>query len=143
MTSPKLTAVGTLASGMAVQLSLGLRSLQSVENDAEKQRRLAFAITAALTEKGWGHADLARALGISKATAGRWAKGDTVPNLLWAKPLADALEVRPELLMEPPPVPVTDYPLSEYLVRRATEQGAADAEARAPRRRRRSTAASS
>lgn len=85
------------------------------------QRRFAYAVSAALAQKGWKPPDLARSLGLHPTAVLRWVKGESVPNLLIVKRLADALGVRPEFLYDPPPVP--DYPLSEYLVREATAAG--------------------
>lgn len=120
---------------MSVQLALGLRSLALVDDDAEMRRRLAYAIRAAMAAKDWKVPDLARALGRDPGTVDRWANGRSVPNLFMVKTLAGALGVKPEFLYDPPPVP--DYPLSEYLVRQATEQGIAHAVAEDHRRRRR------
>ena len=98
------------------------------------QARLAYAIRAALAAKGWKPPDLARAIGRDASTTARWADGASVPNLLMLKPIAAALGVKPEFLYDPPPVPV--YPLSEFLVRQATEEGVAEGAAPRPRRRR-------
>lgn len=104
-----------------VQLAFGLRSLGLVDADAEMQRRLAYAIRAALAAKGWKPPDLARELNRDPSTINRWVNGESVPNLFMVKALATALGVKPELLYDPPPVP--DYPLSEYLVREAASAG--------------------
>lgn len=122
---------------MPVQLALGLRSLALVDEDAELRRRLGYAITAAMTAKGWKAPDLARAIGRDPSTTARWADGDTVPSLLMIGPLAQALNVKPEFLFNPPPVP--DYPLSEYLVREATEAGVEEGIERSRRRPRRAS----
>jgi transcriptional regulator with XRE-family HTH domain len=114
-------------------LALGLRSLALVDTDAEMRRRLAYALNAAMLAKGWKSPDLAKAIGRDASTVSRWANGDSVPNLLMTKALAEALEVRPEFLFDPPPVP--DYPLSEYLIRQATESGLDEGIRRARRRR--------
>jgi len=97
------------------------------------RQRLAYALNAAMLAKDWKAPDLAKAIGRDASTISRWANGESVPNLLMTKALAEALEVRPEFLFDPPPVP--DYPLSEYLVRRATEAGVEEGTARARRRR--------
>lgn len=117
-----------------VQLALGLRSLGLVDTDAEMQRRLAYAIRAALARKGWKPPDLARAINRDASTVTRWADGKSVPNLLMVKAIAEALEVKPEFLYDPPPVP--EYPLSEYLVREAAAEGVEEGIAQARRRRR-------
>lgn len=114
-------------------MALGLRSLVLVDSDAEMQQRLAYAIRAALAAKDWKPPDLARAIGRDPSTVTRWVNGDTVPNMLMTKAIAEALDVRPELLFDPPPVP--DYPISEYLVREATAEAVEEGAARARRRR--------
>lgn len=128
--------IGGAAAGLPVQLGLGLRSLVLVDSDAEMQQRLAYAIRAALAAKGWKPPDLARAIGRDASTVTRWANGDAVPNMLMTKAIAGALEVKPELLFDPPPLP--DYPLSEYLIRAATpgavEEGIARSRGRRARR---------
>ena len=99
------------------------------------QQRLAYAIRAALSVKGWKPPDLARAMKRDPSTTARWADGSSVPSLLVLKELAAALSVRPEFLYDPPPIP--EYPLSEYLVREATAAGMEEGIAAArPRRRR-------
>lgn len=100
-----------------VQLSLGLRSLVLVDDEAEMRRRLAYAIRAAMAAKDWKVPDLARALGRDPGTVDRWANGRSVPNIFHVRAIANALGVKPELIYDPPPVP--DYPLSDYLVREA------------------------
>ena len=119
---------------LPVQLALGLRSLGLVDTDAEMQRRLAYAIRAAMAEKSWKPPDLARALKRDPSTVNRWVNGESVPNMLMTKALAEALGVRPELLFDPPPVP--DYPLTEYLVRREGVAGVEQGIERSRRRRR-------
>jgi hypothetical protein len=57
----------------------------------------------------------------SKETIARWARGDTVPSALDIGPLARALGVRIEFLVDPPALP--SYPLSEYLLQQAAESG--------------------
>lgn len=118
---------------LSVQLGLGLRSLMLMDTDAEMQRRLAYAVSAAMAAKGWKAPDLAKVLKRDPSTVARWATGESVPNLLMTKQLAAALDVRPEFLFDPPPVP--DYPLSEFLVRRETAAGVEEGIARQPRRR--------
>ena len=86
-----------------------------------------------MTRKGWKPPDLARAVGRDPSTVTRWANGDSVPNLLMTKALAQALGVKPEFLFDPPPLP--EYPLSEYLIREAAP-GAVEEGARVARQRR-------
>lgn len=89
--------------------------------DAERRDRLAFAIRAAMGGRtAQDIADLIKPKR-SKETIARWARGETVPSALDIGPLAEALGVRIDLLVNPPAVP--SYPLSEYLVDVATEQG--------------------
>ena len=116
-----------------VQLALGLRSLVLVDEDADMRRRFAYALNAAMLVKGWKAPDLAREIKRDASTVTRWAKGESIPSLFLVKPIAAALEVRPELLFDPPPVP--DYPLSEYLVREVAAEGVADGTREARRRR--------
>lgn len=125
-----------------VQLALGLRSLVPVNNDADAQRRFAYALRAAMGRKGWKAPDLARAIGRDASTVSRWIDEKSVPNLLMVKALAGALGVTPAFLFDPPPVP--DYPLADYLIddavasgaeegrRRSQEQRAPDEPARSP-----------
>ena len=82
--------------------------------DAERRDRLAFAIRTAMGKRT--AQDVAQAMEPkkSKETVARWARGDTVPSALDVGPLARALGVRVELLVDPPSVPT--YPLSEYLL---------------------------
>lgn len=138
--SPKLS--GTFAAepqsyarvaSVPVQLALGLRSLVLVDNEAEMRRRFAYALRAALSQKGWSGPQLADALHVDASTVSRWVGEKSVPSILWTKRLAEKLSVRPEFLFDPPPVP--EYPLSEYLIREATD-GAVDEGVRRARRRR-------
>lgn len=119
--SARLVDVRGPAAPIPVQLALGLRSLGLVDSDAEMQERLAYAIRAAMARKGWKPPDLARELHRDPSTVARWANGESVPNMLMVKALADALEVRPEFLFNPLPMP--DYPISEYLVREEAASG--------------------
>lgn len=118
-----------VAATIPVQLALGLRSLVAVNSDAEAQRRFAYALRAAMGRKGWKTPDLARAISRDSSTVSRWVDEKSVPNLLMVKTLADALDVRPEFLFDPPPVP--DYPLAEYLVDAAVASGVAEGRRRA------------
>ena len=100
-----------------VQLALGLRSLVVVDSDTEMRRRFAYALNAAMARRLWKAPDLAKAIGRDASTVSRWANGDSLPNLLMVRPLADALKVRPEFLFDPPEVP--EYPLDRYLLEAA------------------------
>lgn len=86
-----------------------------------------------MAAKDWKVPDLARALGRDPGTVDRWANGKSVPNLFMVKAIADALDVKPEFIYNPPPVP--DYPLSEYLVQREAAIAVEEGTARARRRR--------
>jgi len=78
----------------------------------ERRARLAFAISAAMSEEDLTPATLAARINRSANTVGRWIRGETVPNALELKPLADSLCVRYEFLVDPPAVPL--YPLHEF-----------------------------
>lgn len=119
---------------LPVQLALGLRSLVLVDDqEAEMRRRFAYALRAAMAQKGWKAPDLGRAIGRDASTVGRWEKEQTVPSLFVLKDLARTLGVKPEFLYDPPPVP--EYPISEYLVREATDSAVAEGVQRARQRR--------
>lgn len=143
---------GGVAASVHVQLALGLRSLVVMDTDTEMRRRFAYALNAGMARKGWKAPDLAKALGRDASTVTGWAAGGTLPNLLMVRPLADALEVRPEFLFDPPAVP--EYPLDQYLLdaadsgaeeghRRATTRRPAEAPDTPPRRPERSARAGS
>src|SRR5690349_10149216 len=86
-----------------------------VVDDATMQERLAYAIRAAMERRGIESArELARRMGRDATTVNRWVTGKSVPNALVIRPLADALGVKVEYLVDPPPVP--EYPLEAYLV---------------------------
>jgi transcriptional regulator with XRE-family HTH domain len=106
-------------------------TLTGVDADREIQRRFAYALRAAMAEKGWSSPELARQIGRDPSTVSRWVNGDSVPSLLVLKALADALEVRPDFLFDPPEVPA--YPIAEYLVRRAADAGVEEGARRAAR----------
>lgn len=112
-----------------VQLALGLRSLSLVDEDAELRRRFAYALNAAMSVKGWKAPDLAKAINRDASTVTRWAKGESIPSLFLVKPVAAALDVRPEFLFDPPPVP--EYPLADYLVDAAIASGVEEGRRRA------------
>lgn len=139
MASPNFPGTFAVAaqpiSGVAalpVQLALGLRSLVLVDDqEAEMRRRFAYALRAAMAQKGWKAPDLARAINRDASTVSRWEQEKNVPNIFMLKQLAAALGVKPEFLYDPPAVP--DYPISEYLVREATEDAVAEGAQRARR----------
>lgn len=90
------------------------RSVPTVMPDKDRRDRLSYAIRAAMGKRS--AQDVAEAIQPkrSKETIARWARGETVPSALDVGPLARALGVKPDLLIDPPAMPV--YPLSEYLV---------------------------
>jgi transcriptional regulator with XRE-family HTH domain len=112
-----------------------------VDTDTEMRARFAYivaylrrhgnraiALNSAMGRKGWKAPDLAKAIHRDASTVSRWVNGEGVPNLFMVKPIADALEVRAELLFDPPPIP--EYPLERYLVD-AGESGAEEGRRRA------------
>lgn len=120
---------------MAVQAQVRRGTVMPTMDDDMRKERLGFAIRAAMRAAGLTQEELAAAIGKSTTTVGRWVRGDTVPNVLEVGPLAHALRVSPLLFIEPPDMP--EYPLHEYQVREATEQGQARGVAEQPRRDRR------
>jgi hypothetical protein len=89
--------------------------------DVERKDRLAFAIRAAMGKRSAQEIADAMTPRKSKETVARWARGSTIPSALDIGPLARALGVRSELLVDPPAMP--SYPLSEYLVDEAVAVG--------------------
>ena len=112
-----------------VQLALGLRSLTLVDDDAELRSRFAYALRSAMARKGWKPSDLADAIRRDESTVSRWTTEKSVPNIFVIKALAEALEVRPDLLFDPPPLP--EYPLADYLIDRAVIAGVVEGRRRA------------
>lgn len=132
-TSERAARERGMTAPLPVQLALGLRSLVLVDDEAEMRRRFAYALRAAMSQKGWKGPDLARAIHRDASTVNRWVEEKSLPNIMVTKDLAEALEVRPEFLFDPPPVP--DYPLSQYLVERAAAPAVAEGARRARQRR--------
>ena len=99
------------------------------EDDTGAGPRLARAIAEAIAAKAKTRGldvpaytkELAPVMSVSTKTVSRWMSGEAVPDALQLRPLADALGVSPMLFVDPPPVP--EYPLAEYLVREATQEG--------------------
>lgn len=85
-----------------------------VMTDAERRDRLAFAIKTAMGRRTAQDIAALMEPPKSKETVARWARGETVPSALDVAPLAAALGVRVELLVDPPALPT--YPLEDYLV---------------------------
>lgn len=79
------------------------------------QDRLAYAIRQAMARRGIKSArELARLMGRDPTTVNRWTTGQSVPSALVVKPLAAALGVKVEYLVDPPAVP--EYPIDSYLI---------------------------
>ena len=90
-------------------------------DEGERKERLTFLIQAAMEAQDMEDADLAERVGRSATTAGRWRRGDSTPGTLDILPLASALNLPPELLLNPPPKPT--YPIEEYLVGVTVREG--------------------
>ncbi len=73
---------------------------------------LAAAIKAAMDDAGINAEQLAPVMGESVRTISRWRSGEAVPDVLQARPLANALGVDPSLFVDPPTPPT--YPLATY-----------------------------
>jgi hypothetical protein len=97
--------------------------------DIERRDRLAFAIRSAMNGRTAQAIAARMSPKRSKETIARWARGETVPSALDVGPLARALGVRVELLVDPPDIPA--YPLASYLVLDAVESGASEGQRRA------------
>jgi transcriptional regulator with XRE-family HTH domain len=82
--------------------------------DVERRERLSFAIRAAMAGRTAQEIAAVIEPKRSKETIARWARGETVPSALDVGPLARALGVRSDLLIDPPALPA--YPLEDYLV---------------------------
>ena len=82
--------------------------------DVVRRDRLAFAIRAAMGKRNAQQIAATMSPSRSKETVARWARGETVPSALDVGPLARALGVRVDFLVDPPELP--SYPLSDYLV---------------------------
>lgn len=119
---------------VAVPSASARPSLWAVEDDAEQRERFAYALREAMRAAKLTPPKLAARLDVAPKTVNRWLNGQALPNVMMVRPLADALDVRPELIYDPPDRP--DYPLSEYLLRRAGEAGVEEGlrHARRPRR---------
>jgi transcriptional regulator with XRE-family HTH domain len=92
-----------------------------VTDDVQRKEELAYAIRAAMARRGLSAPDVAKLIGRSPVTVGRWVRGETAPSALDVGPLAAALGVRSDYLIEPPPIP--DYPIERYLVEVAMQAG--------------------
>lgn len=100
-------------------------STVGVVDDAVMQDRLAYAIRAAMARRGIESArELARRMHRDPTTVNRWVTGKSVPSALAIRPLADALGVKVEYLVDPPVVPT--YPVDDYLIPEEEAQGQAE-----------------
>ena len=99
-------------------------TLWPVVDDAEQRERFAYALREAMRERELTPPKLAAKIDVAAKTVNRWVNGETLPNVMMVKPLAEALGVRPELVYDPPQRP--DYPLSEYLLRTELETAVAE-----------------
>ena len=99
----------------------------------ERRERLAYLISEAMRRRGLSAPTLATQLGKASLTVRRWRNGETVPSIIDAGPLGEALGVAPELLLNPPEIP--RYALDEYLVRDAVDSAVDEAVARDRQRR--------
>lgn len=109
-------------------------SLWPVVDDAEQRERFAYALREAMRAARLTPPKLADKLEVAPKTVNRWVNAETLPNVMMVVPLSKALGVKPELVYDPPERPA--YPISEYLVRVAAEQGIAEGVSRARRPRR-------
>lgn len=99
-------------------------SLWPVVDDGEQRERFAYALREAMRVARLTPPKLAERLDVAPKTVNRWVNAETLPNIMMIVPLAKALGVRPELVYDPPERP--EYPISEYLVRVAADQGVAE-----------------
>lgn len=110
-----------------------------MEDEGIRGRRLAYAIAEAIEhaarERDEEPAEtmrwLAPLVGVSERTLKRWTTGESIPDVLKLVPLSQHLGVNAMLFVDPPEVP--EYPLSEYLVRRAGAEGVSEGLTRARR----------
>lgn len=90
----------------------------------ERKDRLAYAITEAMRRRGLTPPRVAAAMGKNADTIRRWRDGETVPSAIDVAPLAEALGVRVDYLVTPPPIPA--YPIEEFLVAETVEDALAE-----------------
>lgn len=106
-------------------------TLWPVVDDAEQRERFAYALREAMRAANLTPPKLAAKIDVAAKTVNRWVNGETLPNVMMVKPLAEALGVRPELVYDPPERP--DYPLSEYLLQTELQSAVAEGLKRARR----------
>lgn len=84
--------------------------------EAERKRRIAYVIRAAMASRGLNAARLATKVGRSRSTVGDWLKdkGGSTPSLVDLGPLCTALRLKPEAFVELPAIP--DDPMLAYLL---------------------------
>jgi hypothetical protein len=89
-----------------------LPTLTVLMNDADRKKKLSFAILWAMWQRDVSPPKLGRAIHKSADTVRRWRDGDGTPNALDLGPLAEALGLRVDYFTNPPDLP--DYPFAEY-----------------------------
>lgn len=100
--------------------------------DVMRKERLSYAIREGMRRKGLSAPELANLIGRAPVTVGRWVRGETTPSILDVAPLAEALGVRADFLIDPPAIP--EYPIEKYLLE-AVQEGVQEGLRRArPRR---------
>jgi transcriptional regulator with XRE-family HTH domain len=90
------------------------RTLRIVLDDVERRARLAYAISEAMRRRRLTAPKVGAKIGRSAETVRRWADGRNVPSVLDVGPLADALGVSVDYLVNPLPVP--EYAIDDYLI---------------------------
>jgi transcriptional regulator with XRE-family HTH domain len=108
--------------------------LAAVLTEEERKARIAYAIESAMLRRGMTPPQLATKVGRSRGTVNDWVAKRSTPSLVDLGPLCVALNVKPELFAELPPIPAD--PLAEYLLD-AVESGGAEGLRRGRSRRRR------
>jgi transcriptional regulator with XRE-family HTH domain len=108
--------------------------LAAVLSEEERKRRIAYAIDNTMTRRGMGPPQLAAKVGRSRGTVNDWVANRSTPSLVDLGPLCAALQVKPELFAELPPIP--DDPHADYLLD-AAEAGVEEGKRRGRSRRRR------
>ena len=71
---------------------------------AAKYPHMAERLRVAMAKKDWSGADLARAIGVTRASVAPWMRGETEPPTAQIMKIAPALEVEVSWLIAPYPV---------------------------------------
>lgn len=108
--------------------------LAAVLTEEERKARIAYAIESAMLRRGMTPPQLAAKVGRSRGTVNDWVAKRSTPSLVDLGPLCAALNVKPELFAELPPIPAD--PLADYLLD-AIESGGEEGLRRGRSRRRR------